>query len=974
MNAFSLRALVAPVATALCAMICGELAGAASDLEEFRVKREQVFEFAEKPAVAVDGDRVTIAFATAGFCDVTVAIEDLDGRILRHLACGVLGPNAPDPFARNSKRQTLVWDGKDDAGRYVDDKSQVRARVSLGLDPRFERTLNWSPKKRMAPDRAPIAVPAPEGVYVYDGAPIDHVRLFDHGGDYVRTVYPFPAGKVSEVRGLQTHVFPHTGTELPLKVGFHQATLLSCGSNFDIGWHTEGYGVNAMGVHGDHVALLFRKLNRIATDGTSGGLPISGPQVGLPAKRHEGYGKYIDEIMPPRSAAFSPDGKHLYLTGFGWTNGWYGGHHEWLHCVTRMEFAADAPPQIFAGTAEQGKSGSDPASFNVPICVECDAQGRVYVADYMNDRIQVFDPAGKLLKSIAVAKPAWIDLHPATGEIHVFSWKVHNKSIWDFSKAGGRFPAGMTRLGPFDDPRVIAQYPLELIGHDPGEASGWDRLGGFQFRAAVDFWADPPVVWLSPGSPGENVPWEAVGMRLLVERDGKLEQVRDFGKDIAANVFRATPPVLWRQRLYAHPATHKLYVAEGDAGVMKSVKQVLEIHPESGKVRPVELPFDAEDIAFDREGMVYLRTGELVVRYQKLEYQPEDWREAPWDYGEEHAGVGFSSGREGRFTNVVGALRTPGHRSPSFWHMGGLDISASGQLVVTCPNTVQPGQRVPGRTSDQDTSTAVSGKPYLATVYPGRPRWGEVHVWDRHGLPIHKDVFPGIGHMDGIGIDADGDIYLMAAAARFIDGKKYEPELKDDLSSTLIKVVPREAKVVSGAGDVPVPAVGAARPDRGHDIAGSTTGPAWIENAEWFYGGLGYAGKNAAWAGGGCCCWNARFDLDDFARAFAPEARHFSIAVLDSAGNLILRIGRYGNVDDGVPLVREGGPPSPRSLGGDEVGLFHAMYLAADTDRRLFIADAGNARILSVKLDYHATETVPLAGAPKAKRESNAAR
>ena len=50
----------------------------------------------------------------------------------------------------------------------------------------------------------------------------------------------------------------------------------------------------------------------------------------------------------------------------------------------------------------------------------------------------------------------------------------------------------------------------------------------------------------------------------------------------------------------------------------------------------------------------------------------------------------------------------------------------------------------------------------------------------------------------------------------------------------------------------------------------------------------------------------------------------------------------------------------PRPLGGDEVGLFHACYVGADTDRRLFIADAGNGRILSVKLGYRASATVPL--------------
>ena len=67
----------------------------AADLDEFKVKREQVFEFAQKPAVTRQGDRVTIAFETKGLCDVTAAVEDAGGRIVRQPVSGVLGLNAP---------------------------------------------------------------------------------------------------------------------------------------------------------------------------------------------------------------------------------------------------------------------------------------------------------------------------------------------------------------------------------------------------------------------------------------------------------------------------------------------------------------------------------------------------------------------------------------------------------------------------------------------------------------------------------------------------------------------------------------------------------------------------------------------------------------------------------------------------------------------------------------------------------------
>ena len=126
----------------------------------------------------------------------------------------------------------------------------------------------------------------------------------------------------------------------------------------------------------------------------------------------------------------------------------------------------------------------------------------------------------------------------------------------------------------------------------------------------------------------------------------------------------------------------------------------------------------------------------------------------------------------------------------------------------------------------------------------------------------------------------------------------------------------------------------------------------WVIGAEWLYGGVGFAGKNAAWDGGGCCCWNARFSLDYYARSFVPELRHYSVAVLDTNGNLIIRIGTYGNLEDGLPLVKDSIVKYAKSIGGDEVSIFHGAYLATHTDKRLFISDQGNARILSVKLGY----------------------
>jgi hypothetical protein len=237
--------------------------------------------------------------------------------------------------------------------------------------------------------------------------------------------------------------------------------------------------------------------------------------------------------------------------------------------------------------------------------------------------------------------------------------------------------------------------------------------------------------------------------------------------------------------------------------------------------------------------------------------------------------------------------------------------------------------------------------------FPGRFYWGEVHVFDKHGKLLYPDAVPGITELFGIAQDRDDNIYVLSTITQILNGTPYPNEK----TGTLMKFKPQKAHVMCGGEipNVPVKLSEYEKPHRPPD-GFRYSEQYWIEGAEWKYGGVGFCGKNSH-----CSCWNCRFSLDYFARSFVPEVEHFSVAVIDTAGNLVLRVGRYGNIDDGKPLEPAGGPPQPRSIGGDEVALFYAPYLATLTDQRLFIADPGNGRILSVKLDYHATEKTPLA-------------
>jgi hypothetical protein len=62
-----------------------------------------------------------------------------------------------------------------------------------------------------------------------------------------------------------------------------------------------------------------------------------------------------------------------------------------------------------------GEPGDGPSQFNTPHSIAVDTQGRVYVADRGNRRIQVFDGEGKFLRQITIDVPVDPDARPAIG-------------------------------------------------------------------------------------------------------------------------------------------------------------------------------------------------------------------------------------------------------------------------------------------------------------------------------------------------------------------------------------------------------------------------------------------------------------------------------------------------------------------------------------------------------------------------------
>jgi hypothetical protein len=147
--------------------------------------------------------------------------------------------------------------------------------------------------------------------------------------------------------------------------------------------------------------------------------------------------------------------------------------------------------------------------------------------------------------------------------------------------------------------------------------------------------------------------------------------------------------------------------------------------------------------------------------------------------------------------------------------------------------------------------------------------------------------------------------------------------------------------------------------------------PVRLEGAAW-----GYAGVSPLAEGGGtaCCrCWKSVFDLDRFERSFVPASQTCTVNVLDANGNIVVRLGGYGNPDSRgkdspVPDPKTGeyrprradDPPDLKSpLAVPEIACAEPAFVAV-TDEAMYVHDRGNERIVRAALRYQAEETVPL--------------
>ncbi len=516
----------------------------------FGIDREETFEFTEVPKIEKHLDRWVIKFGVASRCDVSVAIEDSEGRVVTLLGSGVLGSNAPAPFIKDSLNQTIEWDLTDMAGKPVQDVSRCFVRVSLGLSPVLNRMVLEHKKDMTCYENVEGIVADSAGVYVLSyGMGTSQLKMFDHDGNYVKTLVPFSSSALSNS---QLYVNKH-------QIEKQNSSWLVPGMAFNAGlsmpYTFERYeyysSPSRLSVGGGWIVWLsdWGELLRIKADGTTGGLPFPGPRVPFPPFINiTDLGQYGSANKAGRywRSALSPDGQYAYLIGtnrdilLSKTAFEYGVNRDssilqpiWRVRVDASDFGVPAvlaksranwptaqiAPFIAAPSIPLDSSRD---LISAPRGIACDSDGIVYVCDSLS--IKAYSAEGVHVKTILnndTIPPIQIEVSKKTGAIYLLLSKRLGTS-------GTNLPLPhkvvVKKLKSLEDPSVVFKREFSVFFNPTASMSSSGQTGyAFCPMFGLDDWGGETRIWMVYRQPG---------IQVFRDTGSGLALLRDFAEDI----------------------------------------------------------------------------------------------------------------------------------------------------------------------------------------------------------------------------------------------------------------------------------------------------------------------------------------------------------------------------------------------------------------------------------------------------------
>lgn len=798
--------------------------------------------FTATPIATQVREQVKISFAVSEPTDVEVAVLDAKGRVVRHLAAGLLGENAPLPLKKSSLKQELYWGGKDDLGNLAEG-GPFRVRVSIGARPVLEKIVGWD--GNTLGTILGLAVGKQGEVYVLLGDGTwgrSEFRVLDRSGKYLRTIMPYPANTPRERSESVGHLIVE-GERIPIVFNGHGHNLHPLVSGMKkqtMAFSPKGYVLvaSAVGTLAEH-GMPRHILAFHPEGGAPEGVGFVGPQIrkarNFLGGAGEAWTRWFDHL------ATSPDGKWIYLTIFKLDD------KKPHHAVFRMKFSDQELGEPFLGT--RGEVGSDDAHFNDPQGIATDSKGNIYVCDRGNSRVMVFTPEGKLLGRFAVNHPEQIAVHPATGELYIVSRKDGNlgkgtqdTKLLKFSSWGSGTPRELARIEP---------GTIEVMALDAG--------------------ASPAKLWVALyGRP--------MALRPIVDKGASFELGEPVNNDKGLR---------YPMFLAGDPARNRVLLREKDA----RRKPIYQLNLASGEKVPF-LP--GTDVALDRQGNIYVMDG---YGTNSLSRYDAEGNPLPFPGIGSHKmgtgkyrGYGPNMGLRGFCVSLDGdiyLIRSNNYQYGGIWDNNGVE----GTVDVFGPDGEVKKRGLVNGLGHGDCGLGVdaAGNVYVGmNIKPPEARLPEYFrdrvpdrgwVWWRRGkreapwdYPYYNAYLFHLGSVVKFG-PTGGQVYGFGGKP---SAKEGEPE-------------PQASPLIS---------VENAPPGALAFRSGYLKREVRVVGAHWRYCGVGIIPTSDLNWGDPCCvCLTSRLVADEYGRVFAANCFRFGVEMLDTNANLITRIGHYGNAD-----------------------------------------------------------------------------
>jgi hypothetical protein len=466
---------------------------------------------------------------------------------------------------------------------------------------------------------------------------------------------------------------------------------------------------------------------------------------------------------------------------------------------------------------------------------------------------------------------------------------VHPKTGAIYVQSGGSSHESrdvrIAKLGSLADPAEVASITIE-----PKPGGGWLIPTTF----ALDRMSDPPALWFAAG----HYSREVLPMVVRIEDRG--------------DCLETTVDALQANGLSAE-------TGEGDRR-LGDHKTYLQVDKKAGRL----VSWDQSVLGPD--GLIYLRHMlHGVNKFWVIRYDPTTKEYVPFEHGEP-----VDAREEWRLPLPTNGKPPIG--IPVYFCKGAHQfqdpfcIAPNGDIYVT---TYCAPEHFP------ELEKAGLPKPVKLGTYIHLLR-----VYEPDGKLKASCVVPGLGISDGLRVGRSGSIYVVQGfkplEQQLPEGLAAGSEYEESRWGSLIKFRANFDEFPAGR------IVGLWEDSPPEDATHRVH--KWkvrLDGALWSYGGVAPLSTSYS----SCTCLKASFGFDDYERCFVPAAQTCTVNVIDSNGNVIARLGGYGNLD-GLVLEKELGFNLPRSV--------------AVADDAMWVHDIGNRIIVRAALGYHAEETVAL--------------